>query len=124
MRIGRRRGRGFQPAGPGGPIFLLVLACAAWTSGALADGETPAATGDFVAYCQANFQACEDQVTSAAVTLIMTHNQDFCDPSNDYPEDLTNAVIGWLNAHPQTRGEPISKSLPAALLATRPCPSN
>ena len=89
----------------------LVLAAAIAASGRAsgdAASDVPAVTGDFLAYCQANYQGCEDQVTSSAVDLIMTQNPNFCDPQDDYPDDLTNAVIAWLTARPE--------------FAARPCP--
>ena len=86
-----------------------------------AASDVPTQTSDFLAYCQADYQGCKDQVTSIAVTLIMTGNADFCDPPNDYPDDLTQLVIAWLTAHHETHGEAVSKSLVAALIAVRPC---
>jgi len=102
----------------------LVLAAAIAASGRAsgdAASDVPAVTGDFLAYCQANYQGCEDQVTSSAVDLIMTQNPNFCDPQDDYPDDLTNAVIAWLTARPEIRGQALSKSIVNALIATRPC---
>lgn len=93
-----------------------------WDSPCDAENDIPAVTGDFLAYCQENYQGCEDEVTSTAVALIMTQNPNFCDPANDYPDDLTHAVLAWLTARPEIRGQALSKSLVSALIATRPCP--
>ena len=104
---------------------LLVLAAVltiGWDSPCGAQSDVPATTGDFLAYCQENYQGCEDKVTGTAVDLIMTHNPNFCDPENDYPNDLTQAVIAWLTARPEIRGQALSEGLLSALVATRPCP--
>lgn len=104
-------------------ISLVLAAVIATGGNASADAasDVPAVTGDFLAYCQENYQGCEDQVTSSAVDLIMTQNPNFCDPQDDYPDDLTNAVIAWLTARPEIRGQALSKSIVNALIATRPC---
>ncbi len=104
---------------------LLVLAAVlsiGWDIPCSAQSDVPVTTGDFLAYCQENYQGCEDKVTGTAVDLIMTHNPNFCDPENDYPNDLTEAVIAWLTARPEIRGQALSEGLLSALVATRPCP--
>jgi hypothetical protein len=101
-------------------VLAAVIATSRSASGDAAN-DIPAVTGDFLAYCQENYQGCEDQVTSSAVDLIMTQNPNFCDPQDDYPDDLTNAVIAWLTARPEIRGQALSKSIVSALIATRPC---
>jgi len=103
-------------------LTLAAVLTIGWDIPCGAQSDVPATTGDFLAYCQENYQGCEDKVTSTAVDLIMTHNPNFCDPENNHPDDLTQAVIAWLTARPEIRGQALSESLLSALIATRPCP--
>lgn len=69
---------------------------------------------------------CEAYVTEAYDTyvLVWAANTEICIPANATSTQLRDAVIQYLQAHPEGRHEPAMASIVRGLVAAFPCPTS
>ena len=85
-------------------------------------------TEQFLKQCQSDSDWCKEHV----ISLVSAHNAgnaispddvQSCPPRNVAAkgEEITGKIVGWLKAHPETKGETDGDGIEAALKALYPC---
>ena len=85
-------------------------------------------TEQFLRQCQSDSDWCKEHV----ISLVSVHNADnainpdeaqSCPPQNvpAKGEEITEKIVGWLKAHPETKAEKDGNGIGTALKALYPC---
>jgi hypothetical protein len=121
------------------PIFAVVIALAPVSARAepaappapAAGQSAPAATidmpeqaGQFLGYCQLNFEICMNFIADVGQALAedaTPKRPEFCLPKGADASDAAERVLKWILLRPQTHRKPTNRTIADALIAIYPC---
>ena len=92
----------------------------------IGDGSTPggppAKTGAFVAYCPTHAVKCANKMVSVVVAVMIPEPPEHCAPPHSLKtQDMSAAVLGWLEQHKETYGLNTDEGIEAAFDHLWPC---
>jgi hypothetical protein len=114
------------------PIFAVLIALAPVSARAEpAAPPAPAATidmpeqaGQFLGYCQLNFEICMNFIADVGQALAedaTPKRPEFCLPKGADASDAAERVLKWILLRPQTHRKPTNRTIADALIAIYPC---
>ena len=122
------------------PIFAVVIALApvsvraepaappapaAGQSAPAATIDMPEQAGQFLGYCQLNFEICMNFIADVGQALAEDaappKKPEFCMPKGADASDAAERVLKWILLRPQTHRKPTNRTIADALTAIYPC---
>jgi hypothetical protein len=104
--------------------FIVLAAALAFPPHCLADDSAPPKViGEFLDWCTAHNQGCEDHIANIQFAMMVNVDVRFCRPKNaDVNVDIKR-VRAWLVGHAENRGSSTNDRIADGWRALHPCKS-
>lgn len=103
-----------------------VVLAASLVAFAATAADAPKLTRDFLVYCKADFDGCEDQIEAVHISDIISKKVSYCIPksakeSRDASIAFHRGIVVWLSDHPPQHGRSTGDSIRSAFGSLYPC---